>query len=167
MTRADCCTYNEDPQSITAPDTTLQKCGRCAYQGPVTSFPRKANLEYKKNCSNCLAKVNAKKKAKEGAHQEGQEDKENDDPRPGGTARSKSKDIGESWKATTVQRGDIPNVSWKNFEVAVKAGRDKAFTFTAFVTLPSKDTLGILMSGLEYAKTVAELVRDATGFRFK
>lgn len=49
----------------------------------------------------------------------------------------------------------------------MKAGCDKAFTFTDFMILPSKDTLGILMSGLEYAKTIAKLVHDATGFCFK
>ena len=81
-------------------------------------------------------------------------------------ASSKFKDIGKSWMATTAQR-DIPNVSWKGLEVTVKAGCDKAFTFTDFMILPFKDTLGILMSGLEYAKTIAKLVHDATGFCFK
>lgn len=81
-------------------------------------------------------------------------------------ASSKFKDIGKSWMATTAQR-DIPNVSWKGLEVTVKAGCDKAFAFTDFMILPFKDTLGILMSGLEYAKTIAKLVHDATGFCFK
>ena len=94
VTWTDCCTYNEDPQSITAPNTTLQKCGWCIYQGPITSFPHKANLEYKKNCSNCLAKVNAKKKAKGGAYWEGQEDKENDNLRPGAWQVANSKILG-------------------------------------------------------------------------
>lgn len=141
---------------LPAPDDKHRKCLRCSFRGPETSFPRAANMKYKKTCATCLAKATAAKKSQ----------------RDDSESESEGTQSGAGGKHYLAPY-DPPHLTWNDFLSLLKENSGSAFELKAFVALPSRNALGDASAhepsptGHEQAKKVAAAVWEATGYKFK